>query len=157
LSSGIQLENFSAVTVNGIKAYKNLKTGKIIYATDFVAASGIESTNKGISKVTDFEKEISKMSPNDRVAAVKTEVNSIVNKRGLIKDNKLSKINNRDVYQDPNTGELYAVDTQHGRSEKINSKNGKHLGEVNFDFNPTKSADKSGGHDLKLKQWRKIL
>jgi hypothetical protein len=44
LSSGIQLENFSAVTVNGIKAYKNLKTGKIIYASDFVAASGMGCT-----------------------------------------------------------------------------------------------------------------
>lgn len=33
------------------------------------------------------------MSPNDRVAEVKTEVNRIVNEKGLIKDNKLIKIN----------------------------------------------------------------
>lgn len=91
------------------------------------------------------------MSPNDRVAAIKAEINRIVKEKGLIKDNKLSKINNRDIYQDPNTGELYAVDTQHGRFEKINSKNGKHLGEVDIDFNPTKPADKSGGHDIKIK------
>lgn len=92
------------------------------------------------------------MSPSDRVAAVKTEVNRIVNEKGLIKDNKLTRINDRDVYRNPDTGELFSVDTQHGRFESLNPKNGKHLGEVDIDFNPIKnSIDKSGGHDLKMK------
>lgn len=59
-------------------------------------------------------------------------------------------LNGRDVYK-ANDGNLYAVDTQHGRFEVINSKNGKHLGEVDFDFKKIKSADKTGGHDLRVK------
>ena len=69
---------------------------------------------------------------------------------GLVKNNKLSKLNGRDVY-DSNDGYLHAMDTQYGRFEVINPKNGKHLGEVNFAFKQTKPADKTGGHDLKIK------
>jgi hypothetical protein len=47
-------------------------------------------------------------------------------------------------------GNLYAVDSQHGRFEMLNAK-GKHKGEVNFDFEQTKPADNSGGHNLKMK------
>ncbi|WP_258198118.1 hypothetical protein [Pseudomonas viridiflava] len=43
------------------------------------------------------------------------------------------------------------MDTQHGRFEVINPKNGKLLGEVNFEFKQTKPADNTGGHDLKIK------
>ncbi|GAA0086258.1 hypothetical protein UT300007_26970 [Clostridium sp. CTA-7] len=76
------------------------------------------------------------MLPNNRVAAVKTEVNRIANENGLIKDNKLTQINNRTVYRNPNTVEIFAVDTQHGRFESLNPKNGKHLGEVDFNQVP---------------------
>ncbi len=59
-------------------------------------------------------------------------------------------MNGRDVYKNPKTGEYYSLDTQHGRFEYL-SKRGKHLGEVNFDFDFTKPADMSGGHNLKTK------
>lgn len=61
-----------------------------------------------------------------------------------MKDNKLSKMNGRDVYKGSD-GTLYALDTQHGHFEVVNPKNGKHLGEVDFDFNQTKRSDKTLG------------
>lgn len=91
------------------------------------------------------------MPANERVAAIKTKVNQIAEQYGLVKDSKLSRINGRDIYRNPKTGEMYAVDTQHGRFEVINPKNGKHMGEVDFDFNPTKPADTSGGHNITVK------
>ncbi len=99
---------------------------------------------------TDFEKKISEMLPNGRVEVVKTEVNRIAKKNGLIKDNKSSKINNRDVYRNPKAGEFSAVDTQHRRFEGLSPKNGKHLGEADFKSIPN-SIDKSGGHGLIMK------
>ncbi|MGE6630410.1 colicin E3/pyocin S6 family cytotoxin [Bacillus sp. NPDC077027] len=90
------------------------------------------------------------MPPAERVAAVKIKVQEVAKSNSLIKDSKLSKMNGRDVYKDPKTGDLYSVDTQHGRFEKTNSK-GKHQGEVDFDFKQTKPADASGGHNLKIK------
>ncbi|MCB5540311.1 colicin E3/pyocin S6 family cytotoxin [[Ruminococcus] lactaris] len=52
------------------------------------------------------------------------------------------------MYKDTKTGEYYSVDTQHGRFEHLN-KRGQHLGEVDFDFNPTKEMDTSGRHDIR--------
>ncbi len=89
------------------------------------------------------------MPPNERVAAVKTEAESVAENKGLEWDRTLSKINKRDVYRDPNTGNLYSLDTQHGRFEVLNKK-GIHMGEVDFNLNFTKIADKSGGHNLKI-------
>ncbi|NMD72720.1 hypothetical protein HHO41_21060 [Bacillus sp. DNRA2] len=111
----------------------------------------IYGNGKGTGKsAKDFEKSLVKLPPAERVAAVRTKVQEVAKNNGLIKDSKLSKINGRDVYKDPKTGDLYSVDTQHGRFEKTNSK-GKHQGEVDFDFKPTKPADVSGGHNLKIK------
>jgi len=62
-----------------------------------------------------------------RVATVSSKAEEVAKNAGLVKDSKLSKINGRDMYKDPKTGDLYSVDTQHGRFEKTNSK-GKHLG-----------------------------
>ncbi|WFR58537.1 hypothetical protein QA584_05545 [Anaerocolumna sp. AGMB13025] len=45
-SSGIFLEGFMAITVNGVKAFKNLRTGEIVYG-DTVLGSGMGSTTKG--------------------------------------------------------------------------------------------------------------
>lgn len=90
------------------------------------------------------------MPPGERVAQIKSAAASVTVANGLVKNNKLSKLNGRDVY-DSNDGNLYAMDTQHGRFEVINPKNGKHLGEVNFEFKQTKPADNTGGHDLKIK------
>ncbi|MFB9275604.1 hypothetical protein [Cohnella cellulosilytica] len=49
----------------------------------------------------------------------------IADAKGLVKSSGLTKLNNRDVYLDTATGNLYAVDTQHGKFELTNSK-GKH-------------------------------
>jgi hypothetical protein len=148
-------------TLSGAKGFKSGVESGIISSEEKVIVNKsmapyteieINKTIEGAGNAAAFEKKISKMSPNDRVSAVKTEVNRIVNEKGLIKDNKLTKINNRDVYQNPDTGELFALDTQHGRFESLNPKNGKHLGEVDFDFNSIpNSLDKSGEHDLKMK------
>ena len=44
-SSGIFLEGFMAITVNGVKAFKNLRTGEIVYG-DTVLGSGMGSMTK---------------------------------------------------------------------------------------------------------------
>ena len=69
---------------------------------------------------------------------------------GMVKDNLLTKMNGgRDVYRGQD-GNLYALDTQHGRFEVVSPK-GKHLGEVDFSMQVRKPADPSGGHNLKVK------
>ena len=98
----------------------------------------------------DFEKRISKLAPEERVAAVKEKAKEVAQQRGLIKDSKLSKMNGRDIYKDLKTGEYYSVDTQHERFEYLNRK-GQHIGEVDFDFNSTKPADVSGKHNINIK------
>ncbi|WP_084335679.1 two-partner secretion domain-containing protein [Pseudomonas indica] len=114
------------------------------------AKSNSSSAILGNKTVAQFEKSLSTLPPGERVAQIKAVVASVTIANGMVKDSKLSRLNGRDVYR-ANDGNLYAVDTQHGRFEVINSKNGKHLGEVDFDFKQTKPADKSGGHDLKVK------
>ena len=100
--------------------------------------------------VRGFNQKISKMSSSDRVANVKQTAKDIADKSGLKKDSRVSKLNGRDVYVDPKTGNYYSVDTQHGTFEITNSR-GKHLGECDFNFQGTKPADTSGGHNLKVK------
>ena len=109
-----------------------------------------DDNEDGDESTADFEKRISRLSPEERVAAVKEKARQVAKDKGLIKDSRLSRLNGRDIYKDPKTGEYYSVDTQHGRFEHLN-KRGKHLGEVDFDFNSTKPADTSGGHDIRIK------
>lgn len=90
------------------------------------------------------------MPVGERIAAVKTKAAEVAERNGWFKERAYSKINNRDVFKDPKTGELYSLDTQHGRFEKCNSK-GKHQGEINIDLSQTKPADSSGSHDLIVK------
>jgi len=96
-----------------------------------------------------FEAKIAKMSPAERVAAVSEEAAARAAEKGLVRDRRISAMNGRDVYVDPNTGDLYSVDTQHGAFEKCDSR-GIHEGEVDFGFNDTKPADKSGLHNLRV-------
>lgn len=56
----------------------------------------------------------------------------------MVKDNRLTKLNNRDVYRGVD-GNLYALDTQHGRFEAVSLK-GKHLGEVDFSMQKSLTA-----------------
>lgn len=102
------------------------------------------------STVGIFEASLSRLPPNERVAVVKETVAKVIVEQSMIKDNKLTKLNNRDIYRGTD-GKLYALDTQHGRFEVLTSK-GKHLGEVDFSMQKIpNSIDKSGGHDLKVK------
>ncbi|KPD02204.1 putative heme utilization/adhesion exoprotein [Moellerella wisconsensis ATCC 35017] len=100
--------------------------------------------------VGEFEKNLSKLPPRERVAVVKESAPKIAAEHGMIKDNQLTKRNGRDVYRGQD-GYFYALDTQHGRFEVVSSK-GKHLGEVDFAMQKIpNSIDKSGGHNLKVK------
>ena len=113
-------------------------------------ASGLDHKLSSGQTVGEFEKSLFKLSPGERVATIKTVVNSFVKENGWTKDNQLSKMNGRDVYKGKD-GFLYAVDTQHGRFEKINPKNGQHLGEYNLGGGFIEgSIDKSGGHNLRV-------
>ncbi|TKI02189.1 VENN motif pre-toxin domain-containing protein, partial [Martelella alba] len=98
-----------------------------------------------------FEKSLANLPPGERVAIVKQAASKVAAENGMVKDNLLTKKNGgRDVYRGQD-GNLYALDTQHGRFEVVSPK-GKHLGEVDFSMQKTpNSIDKSGGHDLKVK------
>ena len=117
------------------------------YHTYFVGEAGVWVHNVC---ATAFEESISHLPPGERVAKVTEKVRDVAAARGWSKDNRLTKLNNRDVYRGDD-GYLYAVDTQHGLFERVNAKNGKHLGEFDFDLSPKGKVDNSGGHDLKVK------
>ena len=90
------------------------------------------------------------MSPGERVAHVKTTLKKVADSYGWKKDNKVSTMNDRDVYRGQD-GFLYSVDTQHGRFEKTDPKSGKHLDEVDIDLEPIPGKiDRSGQHDLRV-------
>ncbi len=110
----------------------------------------VHNASQNYATAKAFEEAISTMDSSERVATVKQEAAEVAGNKGLVKDPIISKKNGRTVYKDTKTGELYSVDTQHGRFETAN-KRGVHQGEVDFDFNPTKPADTSGRHDLKIK------
>lgn len=126
------------VTIGIVSLPNNLKVPKV---------NNVEGLR---GEINTFEKEISKMVSNDRVATVKIKAKEIADQYGFVKNSKLSKINGRDIYMDKSTGYLYAVDSQHGRFEVLN-RNGKHLVEVNFNFELTKPGDSSGSHNIKIK------
>ncbi|WP_173361606.1 hemagglutinin repeat-containing protein [Pectobacterium atrosepticum] len=102
-------------------------------------------------QVNHYEASLVGLPPGERVAQVKQMASSVAQSNGWAKDNKLTKMNNRDVYRSSD-GNLYALDTQHGRFELVNAKNGKHQGEVDMGLKFIEgSKDTSGGHDLKVK------
>jgi filamentous hemagglutinin len=102
-------------------------------------------------QVNHYEASLVGLPPGERVAQVKQMASSVAQSNGWVKDNKLTKMNNRDVYRGSD-GNLYALDTQHGRFELVNAKNGKHQGEVDMGLKFIEgSKDTSGGHDLKVK------
>ncbi|MGV7244839.1 hypothetical protein [Caballeronia sp. M23-90] len=112
---------------------------------------GTAAEAKALSEAQAFERSLVNLPPGERVAQVKQTAQTIASDNGWTKDSQLSRINGRDVYR-ADDGTLYAVDSQHGRFEQVNGKNGTHMGEVSMlDLRPTKPADTSGQHDLKLK------
>lgn len=76
---------------------------------------------------------------------------SVANHNGWTRAKNIeSKNRGRTIYQDDKY--YYSVDTQHGRFEQINKKNGKHMVEIDMGQKPIpNSIDKSGGHDLVVK------
>ncbi|WP_412055449.1 T7SS effector LXG polymorphic toxin [Bacillus inaquosorum] len=116
----------------------------------FQSNSGKSPSNSSTFDVTSFEKKMYSMNINEKIAFIRETAAPIAKQNGWKKDSKLSTINKRDVYYDSKSKTYYALDTQHGRFEVLN-KRGKHQGEVDFNLNPTKEADKSGGHDLRMK------
>ncbi|MDI6534434.1 S-layer homology domain-containing protein [Bacillus mycoides] len=143
----------SVLTGGTVKTVKTI--GKVVGTVGDIEKKGkaLEAAAKNVSNgrfdVSAFDKKIAKMNINEKAAEIKIASKGIAKQNGWEKNNKLSKLNKRDVYVDSKTKNLYAVDTQHGRFEVLN-KNGKHQGEVDFNLNSTKPADKSGGHDLRM-------
>lgn len=58
----------------------------------------------------------------------------------------MSELNKRHFYEH-SSGNYYAVDTEKGHFELVNSK-GKHQGAMNFSGELVEDADISGGNDL---------
>nr|WP_243735411.1 hemagglutinin repeat-containing protein [Xanthomonas oryzae] len=104
----------------------------------------------GNQTVAEFEKGLVNLPPGERVAQVRTMASAVAADNGLVKDNKLTRMNGRDVYRSED-GSLFAVDSQHGRFEVVDAKTGKHLGEVDFSLSTTKPAARDKSHDLKVK------
>ena len=71
----------------------------------------VHNASRKYSSTKEFNEEISKMDSNERVATVKQEARAVADNKGLSKNNKLSRINNRNVYSDPKTKDLYADDS----------------------------------------------
>ncbi|MDO7904357.1 hypothetical protein ACE1YR_20500 [Pseudomonas sp. K1(2024)] len=111
---------------------------------------GVQGTLPAAQTVAQFEKSLSGLSAGERVARIKSVVASVIAANGMVKDTRLTKLDGRDVYRGQD-GNLYALDTLHGRFKVLNPKNGKHMGEVDFEFNQTKPADTTGRHNLKIK------
>ena len=151
IAKGVGNSIVSGITDKGIGKVVKLKSGS---GGKGNSGKNEKSSNKGTPNadfdVASFEKTIAKMNVNEKVAKIRTTAADIAKQKNWKKDSKLTKQNGRDVYFDSETRNYYALDTQHGRFEMVNKK-GKHQGEVDFNLNPTKPADKSGGHDLKVK------
>jgi hypothetical protein len=87
----------------------------------------------------------------EALAKTKAKLREVAESHGWVKNKKLSKRNNRDVYEDPKTGDLYAADTRHATFEHLD-KRGKHKREVDLDLEELPdSRDSSGRHDLFVK------
>ena len=106
-------------------------------------------TNRNISNFTEFYKKTAKLDVGERVSEFKEAALRIAESNNWIKNNKLTKKNNRDIFTDSN-GNHFALDTQHGTFEVLDKK-GKHQGEIDFDGWRKKEADTSGGHDIIVK------
>ena len=99
------------------------------------------------SRAGQFEKSISHLPTNERVAMVRQKMEAIVKENGWSPTTTFNT--RRKVYGD-GKGNFYSADTQHGRIEKFDDK-GNHQGEFDIDLNQRKPADKSGKHDLHKK------
>ena len=97
-----------------------------------------------------YVESISKLSTNERVARIKEKAEQVFDVREIDRNRTATRLNKRPIYSDKKDKHYYSIDTLHGRIEYYDSR-GKHLGEVDFDFDPKKLADKSGKHDIIVK------
>ncbi len=98
----------------------------------------------------EFEEKISSMKNHqEALPLIKQGLRQAAKNHGWKKNNKLTKMNNRDVYEGKD-GNLYAFDTLHGRFEKLD-KRGNHLGEVNIDLQPIPGKGPKPSHGIKVK------
>jgi hypothetical protein len=105
-----------------------------------------------------FKEYIRRLSVLDRIAAIKGTAKVVAESKGWELDPRLSDLNKikggaglrRNVYRDPSTGDLYAVDTESGTFEHCDA-TGKHKEELNFGMERTDGPDKEGGHDLRVR------
>jgi RHS repeat-associated protein len=107
----------------------------------------------GVQSYDEFRKVTSKLPERDRIAKFYEAGRDVAKNNGWEKSNKLSKINDREVYEvfdSKGKIESYrALDTEKGTFEVLNKK-GRHQGEANFDGNGVSGADESGKHDIKF-------
>lgn len=103
------------------------------------------------TQVLEFERALSKLPANERVALIREMASSVASARNWKRATKIERFNRgRTIYTDGK--HYYSVDTQHGRFEQSSLKNGKHVGEVDMSLKPIlNSLDPSGGHDLRVK------
>jgi len=99
--------------------------------------------------VKKFNEEKAHLGTNERVALIEKVARERAERLGFRKDNRISVLNQRTVFVDPATGNLFSVDTENGRFEKCNPR-GEHIEEVDFNLKNTKPRDETGGHDLRI-------
>lgn len=95
-----------------------------------------------------FERTIARLPANERVSKVVSTLRNDASTHGWKRDDRLSKINGRDIYIDKH-GNYWSIDTQHGRWEKF-SERCRHIDEYNRDLKPQDKSDPSGKHDIKV-------
>ena len=120
------------------------------YVSDTNTWVDLLGLNTNPETTEEWEARLAKIAPNEKYVAASGKLKKVAEKNGWEKDNKLTKKNNRTVYRDPETGKIYAFDTQHGRFEVLD-KNGNHIDEVDIDGKAMGKKDKSGGHNIYTK------
>lgn len=96
---------------------------------------------------TAFQERIHRLPVNERVPEIERTAAERAESKNWEYDTRLSALNNRSVYRDPDTGDLWSVDTYHGTFERCTAR-GLHQGEFNFAFTKTADRDNTGQHDL---------
>lgn len=119
-----------------------------VYVHDPNSWVDIFGLNAKPETAAEFEKRISKMTPEERIVAVEGKMGKVARRNDWKKNDRLSRMNRRTIYTDAAAGYHYSVDTQHGRLERLDRR-GRHLGEFDIDLNQTKEADTSGRHNIR--------
>ncbi|MBL0744799.1 leucine-rich repeat domain-containing protein [Chryseolinea lacunae] len=101
---------------------------------------------RGVKNVSEFYAWAARLKLEEKIVEYRIAGSKFAEDNGLIINSRLSKRFNRDIYSDKD-GNLYSLDTRHGEFEVLNAK-GQHQKVIDFSGRTTKSADKSGKHNL---------